>query len=929
MPKPIFDITEYELRGELPRVFTKEQQERLNKTLSRVQGQIDWTAQLLGFNGPNYWGRPNPKDDYSYNWTGLPSTMHEKRQMQVGAYGVFNKNKSYDLWPSPFNRSEIKTSGDCEFHIFEEDGLTYLSPLGQGEEVNFSEDQVVFVGGSYVFDRQIEILPVGGEVDAAVETKEFYVDDQIWTRVRILQTEETLVVKIKDSEAKNAIVTVLPWTDITDWNLSHVTDQFLGLWGNKGNNLSMDFAFDSLDLHGYDEVYSLTSKDSPTVLSIAELMGTIGLEPTFWTRYYFSEFKFSIGENCEIGNAFPPFLPDILYDNGVIDPTVAPVDLLDNGVIDGAAAIDLVDEGTYERVYDEDSEYLQDDFEFLRCTDDCSYTFVGTQQLEEQNDDDPTEYRGIESFTFTYTPLATCSTFSKPCFEWLFDPTLDDGEYDRVTSLTEGPWATANEGEYDRTIELEGASQGTVKCGSPRFFSFNDGEFDQPFGSSCDTVDDVNVCDEVDGGAYSIFGPPDYDDCECSYECCLVDNQLYLLNGTPRSYTGPDEIVDGGPISEECIIYDNALYSRDPLLFDCELNNGTLEDIVAPNDLVDESVYDRIYQDCVTCEESNQGETPLCDVDPVRIDLSKVFADIVYKMQPNVRNSLVPLRTWKNHPLTLTDQLPFANTQQYNFLVADENRGCEAEDSYRYFVRLPLEYTRNGKEWNRAVAICNNQGYFSVPPNLSAVQADPVQPRPYLYDEVYWKENLGEYSVFYQEDYLVSVVRDDTETLQDFFEDAVVTFEEEVSIAYKFANILPYDPYKLRTPELNGEWKGVYLQYGNVSSPILRTGNLIADLTDSRMISITPPIYDESVLKHPNIEFPDEPDFVSVKNYVVSYAYFVADFSASDDPIFEPESEYCWRKTGVDCIESVDSVCVESVTATNTAYRLHDYSLTS
>jgi len=61
----------------------------------------------------------------------------------------------------------------------------------------------------------------------------------------------------------------------------------------------------------------------------------------------------------------------------------------------------------------------------------------------------------------------------------------------------------------------------------------------------------------------------------------------------------------------------------------------------------------------------------------------------------------------------------------------------------------------------------------------------------------------------------------------------------------------------------------------------------------------------------------------------VSYAYFVSDFSAADDPVFEPESEYCWRKTGVDCIESVDSVCVESVIETNTAYRLHDYSLTS
>ena len=99
------------------------------------------------------------------------------------------------------------------------------------------------------------------------------------------------------------------------------------------------------------------------------------------------------------------------------------------------------------------------------------------------------------------------------------------------------------------------------------------------------------------------------------------------------------------------------------------------------------------------------------------------------------------------------------------------------------------------------------------------------------------------------------------------------------------------------------------------------------DLADGRMIPVAPPVYDESALKHPNVEFPDETDQASLKNYVVSYAYFVSDFSAADDPVFEPESEYCWRDTGVACSTYEAGTCVPNVVETNTAYRLHDYSL--
>ena len=93
------------------------------------------------------------------------------------------------------------------------------------------------------------------------------------------------------------------------------------------------------------------------------------------------------------------------------------------------------------------------------------------------------------------------------------------------------------------------------------------------------------------------------------------------------------------------------------------------------------------------------------------------------------------------------------------------------------------------------------------------------------------------------------------------------------------------------------------------------------------MIPVAPPVYDESALKHPNVEFPDDTDQAALKNYVVSYAYFVSDFSAADDPVFEPESDYCWRETGVACSTYDSETCVADVVETNTAYRLHDYSL--
>ena len=158
MPRPVFDVKQYELRGKEPYAFSEDHKLSINKATARVHGQIDWTAQLLGFNGPNYWGQSNPRQDFSYNWVGLVETMDEKRQMQTGAFGVYNKDKDYSQWPAPFNRSDVKASADYSFHIWDDTKHTYVRPLGHEKAPTYLDDPVLIVGGAYIFDGEVDFF---------------------------------------------------------------------------------------------------------------------------------------------------------------------------------------------------------------------------------------------------------------------------------------------------------------------------------------------------------------------------------------------------------------------------------------------------------------------------------------------------------------------------------------------------------------------------------------------------------------------------------------------------------------------------------------------------------------------------------------------------------------------------------------------------
>ena len=1016
MPRPIFDIEQYELRGTLPEVYTEEQKKKLNSTLARVNGQVDWDAQLLGFSGPNYWGTALRQTDGTYEWKGLPDTVNQKRRMQVGAFGVYGKDTTYDQWPAPFNRSQVGASADASFHIFEVDGRTRISPLNQGEGIDYMHDPLVFDNGYYIFDSEIELEGREIDVDAFTETEVFLDYGVTYTRLRILDDSVggTILVRVKGSVAEPVPLKVIRWEDISDWNATAIRRQFIGMWGNKGNQLSVDFAVDALDLHGNDERFSLDFASNVTSITPEEILERVGLNPTFWTNVDNFAFKFS-SPGCEQAIAVPPYLngplrgfdwkPDYIEDEVTffqcddncdyeikITQVMSEEDNYDNGeYVSFCNSDEIYNNAWYEWAIPEKDQTVkngnynnnnnaptatvdEEDYDhFPRPTEgyeDCQdiikpiqtgidngifYDELGDNPYPvgriDEGEYDRNPWRHIERFDIEYIPKTDLGLITKPCLTWDYDPDLDNGTFedfrpDPLAIQPEnpggGPWATADDGIFDEdTVNfcISDATQGGVPCETDAWCGYDDGFYEMLLiGYEC--TKNYTGC-EADGGIYRPeYGAPD-PIADCSFECPPIDNEPYesgyVFLGPPT--VDGAEMGYGRYLPPGCTFVEGGIYAEwdpnqdcDCEIECCEVDNGPLDgDRFAITNKVDGFTYNYDYPvpepapvPPIPCAEY-QPNIDICVTEYVNVDLSQLIDDLAYKLQPNVRNSLVPLRTWKEHPLIDKDEVDTAQQEYWNYLEADTNRGPDQDSNYRHFLRLPLDYERDGREWNKAIAVSNNQDYFSAPEKLQQVKHVPAQPRPLLYSEVY-RDAVEEGTVMYEEDFLVSSVYSDTDDIQPGFEDCSVSYEASDFIPFDTAVTVDYDPFDMRIPYADGEWRGDYVTQ---SYKIGFTGHLSTDLTNHVLMFASSPVYDESMIKRPNVTFPESKEDASTKNWVVSYAYFASDFSAADDPIFDPDKAHCWRQREIASAvldpeaESEFDKCVESTVKSNTAYLLH------
>ena len=236
-----------------------------------------------------------------------------------------------------------------------------------------------------------------------------------------------------------------------------------------------------------------------------------------------------------------------------------------------------------------------------------------------------------------------------------------------------------------------------------------------------------------------------------------------------------------------------------------------------------------------------------------------------------------------------------------------------------------MEYIREGKEWTRAVQVCRNQSYFSAPDNLSKTTFEKEDAKPQVYCEEYRNELESTTVAIYDESFFHSSVSEDFEQLGTGFEDAMVSVEEEKPLPYAYASVEHYDALASRSPSKDGEWRGKYYTLGPGET---LTGHLTQDLEASSLLELDyAPVYDESPVKRPDTTFGNDLPEVKMKNYVVSYAYFMADLSASEEPTFEPSVSYCWRNPIIDNDTVVDDECVFTPQDSNTAYLLHPQEL--
>jgi len=345
-----------------------------------------------------------------------------------------------------------------------------------------------------------------------------------------------------------------------------------------------------------------------------------------------------------------------------------------------------------------------------------------------------------------------------------------------------------------------------------------------------------------------------------------------------------------------------------PIDVDCTLNNGTFEEPGPPTESVNDGFYDReINPFCVPCQDPSAPVVP-CPVEMLRVRLDQlIFSAPRWRMRPSVMNSLTPLRLWKNRILNVSDFE--INNSYVNPLIADENSGPENPNSYRHFARLPVDYSRNGKFWNRTQATLANESYFSRALPTSQTQLPVLDEKPLLYDEVYNIDSdlISDDATFYAEEYLVSSLRFEDEIKEDGFEAAQEVFEApSASLPYIGATIIEYDAYAVRLLNADGTRVGSYLKWNRRDKNL--TGFLEVDTEDFALrytVTSEPIVSDSSRILIPNVEFPDDPDEASFSNYVVCYAYFVADLSAGDDPIFDPKSFFCHRSESIDNVQRI------------------------
>lgn len=944
---PDFNPQEFELRNYTNPYLTEEQQLAVSQTEARVDGQLNWLAQSLGWNGPNYWGN-------------LPDTPSQKRQLLSGSFGVYNSflvprilevqnwsnsvvipkyrnvkagqnlvsDKGYlgydeyqiievsetettlilkfaelppafyedlanniqfkidipDIRPEPFYRPNIGISGDAVFVCGASDTSLTLYP-GYDTQKKFPyKSPILMLGSTYYFDQYVYMSKASNLAEDYSPT--YRADLELW-ELKIPQDLTSDQVGLTaflvwpfsnpDTPILASLSIILqPWVDPSDWGQLNVLRNFTGAWGNKGGALPFNLTFDSLSLHGFNEQNSLLLPTLERALPFNQIINLV----------YYQQIP--IGTNGP-GNSNTG---DIWWNN-----------------LTGALSVRLSEP-------DNCGPWVQINYRLAPTEGTIiSYSFPDVASfaasaasietdvfVKIQNVTGLSAAQGVIGIQNPLTSPASLLLYKNSANNY-WSPTLfvyqteADFAADSL-SLPFGVPVTL----VDVTGLAPSATTYTIqnlKITLSQNYTLvltktleNDNWVLSP-DSILKYVADSGLFDgPLQGQMWWDFGEPDpfLRAASIFYQVDWV-----AVNTNPKINPYPTSIN-----FDSLVLYCNGELLEEGQTFQTNdfmltwfgnITTGNLDFVYNPITLVGRTNFP-------TVEVSDSLTTAY------RADITNLlFSGITYYATPNVYDCESPLRLWKAQDLQVAETLAHLAEDNYiNPLRADLNNGPGPENWERYFVRLPLDYARDGDYWQKAALTCQDFGYWGSSLDPEKMRCPPEPGLPAIYEELcIYPEQIEDYTYIYSEPYWYSDV-----AFINNYEDGDYAnsgifpeFDEEFD-DFTEGQLISYDPFHNRQAKTNvpvgqgyGDWEGIYVNY-NLCQRL--SGFLVNDLLDRAVSVVRPPVWDASIYKFaPTCENKPESYSVDSNHYKIGYAYFIADASAAEEGFFDPQQEAAWR----------------------------------
>jgi len=948
-----FNPKEFELRNFTDPYLSPEQATDVALVESRVNGQLDFLAQMLGWNGPNYWGN-------------LPETPNQKRQLLGGSFGVYNGffipriyeirnwdntividrlpfvrpgqqvyaekiilgNDTYSieslsvegdyyivnfgtlpqsfydqiaaneqlkvfiptLQPAPFYRGEVGFSGDAAFLVASDGTDLQLYPFYDTDKKFQYLTLSIFADSVYYFDQPVYIKYNLSNPTPDV-LPEYDAERELW----FLRVPQSVVANTpaitsffcwdySDSTTLTTVstpVVVLYWQNNSDWNSLSVVENFTGAWGNKGGPLPFNLAFDSLSIHGVSEENSLIVAPIQRSISYNSLMTEIYSQLTpydisapgnpkpgdlWWnpstgalTVWYAPQ-----NEECaiwvEIDYRQPPeekIVPTLVF------PTVAAF----------TAAAPTVPQGIIVQILDANG--LTTGMDILGL---IGIITTSPSVILYKVEIDGADYWQTSQFTFAnvadFFPVANVLPTQVPCVisnAQGLDPALPPFEITNLSFEITQPIPAVLTKVYTGDTWIISPDSILRYISQSALFGYeNQGEMWWDYDNPVYATRAASIYIQsawVSVNSHPLSGPP-----------------VYFFNSSVLKFYSDGVLIQQG---------------LDYLTNDYILRvtfNATTEN------------YDVVYTPITLL---GKTQLPVIEISDslegtYRENISElVFGGIQYKLTPNVADSEVPLRLWKTQDLQDVGIVAHLVEDNYiNPLIADQNNGPGLVNWEKYFIRLPLDYERNGSNWQKTTLICQDFGYWGTTTDPERMQCPPEDDTPAIYEELclFGDETPNDYTYVYCEPYLYSNIAFFTGyevadySNAGFFPANEVPFDD-----YDEAVLIEYAPLHNRRADVSspvglgyGDWEGVYT---NVNACLPLSGFFVNDVQDGSLDPVAAPIWDASIYKlAPTCENNPESYSVDTNHYKIGYCYFVADASAAEDGFFDPQQPSAWRE---------------------------------